>query len=75
MRDTILSAAGRQGDWSGRLEDGVQVPLEEFPVRPIRASLRQCDRRPGAPVELLAVPELVAQPRADQQPEAGSTPR
>ena len=55
---------------SGRLEHLVEVPFQEFPVRPVQPVFRQPDRCSGPGIELLTVAEFVAQSGADQQPES-----
>ena len=49
----------------GSLEYGVEVPLQEFRIRPLGSLLRQCDDFPGLGIERVAVAELAAQPGAD----------
>lgn len=53
-----------RSDASGRLEDLVEVPLQELAVRPVDPPGRKRDDLPGLRVELLAVAELTPQPRA-----------
>jgi Adenylate and Guanylate cyclase catalytic domain len=47
------------------------VPLEEVAVGPVGPVFRQVDDLPGPGVELLAVVEVLAQPRAHEQPVPG----
>lgn len=46
--------------------DLVQMPLEKFAVGPVDRLVRRRNSLAGAGVELFAVPELLAQARADQ---------
>jgi hypothetical protein len=52
---------------SRRLENLVQVPFQELPLRPVGLAFGQVDDVPGSGVELIAVTELVPQPGADKQ--------
>jgi hypothetical protein len=47
------------------------VPFEDVAVRPAGAVIGQVDDLPGPSVELIAVPELLAQPSAHEQPVGG----
>jgi hypothetical protein len=66
VRDLVLQITR-----SGRLEDLVGVPLQELAVRPVGPTRWQLDDLACLGVELLAVAELLAQPRADQEAVSG----
>lgn len=53
---------------SRRLEDGVEMPLEELLVGPVTSAFGGGDGLSDPRVELLPVAELGAQTRADEEP-------
>jgi hypothetical protein len=56
---------------SSSLEQLIEMPLEELPVRPVTSVFRQVDGLTFHSVELVAVAEVGAQPGADAKPVAG----
>jgi hypothetical protein len=52
-------------------ENLIEVPFQDSATRPVGPAFRQLDNLPCPRVELLAIAEVFAQPRADQQPVAG----
>lgn len=52
---------------SGRFEDLVEVPLQEIALRPVCPALGEIDDLACSGVELVAITEVLAQPRADEK--------